>query len=418
MRKLILIISLILSRFLFASEVDNFTTFYEPLSDAVPRLNQMTNSMLTEAMNEANRESTECSQEVLAEKIDKYLGGAATWAKLELAINKDQDDGVQDYQTVWIHKSESVYKEWNLIEAPSLFIDQLTATTSPAVQIGDIQVGTDKIGHFLGVGYLYYKTYLASLRQNRSEQEAIDNALLFGEFAEKSYFGYVATGVYSFSDLVANFEGFQFYLNLEKAYQGKTALFRCNSSNQWEVNRDFDWHDYINDAWNEAINCSFFRTSTMGQKVDQQVSALESRYGKKFHCPIRVNQVDALVSKYGDYTPRLLHLDYLKNNKLYAQLRFDVSNIAFTASSKRWWMVPTQHEVKAQLNMSKEQLKMVQSVTYRVVEDEDSSDLEIISSSDRVGYFAISEIVDDAPSIIYATIHLINGQKINHWISL
>jgi hypothetical protein len=124
------------------------------------------------------------------------------------------------------------------------------------VNIGNNLVGTDKLGHFLGIGKSYFnrmKNYHQTLKQ----------VMEYGENSEDKYFGGTTTGVHSFGDLVSNYEGLIFWQSL---FGGENPLIKCQEGVLIK-NKSFDWMDYITDAWDESINCSTFRNEKINQKV-------------------------------------------------------------------------------------------------------------------------------------------------------
>ncbi len=63
------------------------------------------------------------------------------------------------------------------------------------------------------------------------------------------------TGIYSNADLVANYEGFLFYLGLfsDGAVADRRAIFVWQDGRPVQ-RRQFDWADHINAFWDEALN--------------------------------------------------------------------------------------------------------------------------------------------------------------------
>lgn len=93
----------------------------------------------------------------------------------------------------------------------------LTIGVAPTVKLHGVYQSTDKIGHFLQQGFEYYRAYRVARRDGESEAKAVQAAIDVGVDQESSYFGELPTGVFSNSDLAANYAGFKFYRNLTEA---------------------------------------------------------------------------------------------------------------------------------------------------------------------------------------------------------
>jgi hypothetical protein len=117
----------------------------------------------------------------------------------------------------------------------------------PTFRLGDVLIGSDKIGHFLSQGRKFWQRW----QRNGNEQRAADTAAR----VEAGIFGGITTGAYSNSDLVANYEGYRFYRSLfeDGIVAGKPAILAWQDG-RWRVQRAFDWNDHVNDYWDEALN--------------------------------------------------------------------------------------------------------------------------------------------------------------------
>jgi len=118
-----------------------------------------------------------------------------------------------------------------------------------SIKVNQVQVGSDKFGHFFSQGYKYYKRNLAGWDDERVYAR--------GVFAERWLFGLLTTGAYSNADIVANYEGMRFYqsLSIDGVSNGKSALIGWHG-NRPALSRKFTWRDHINDYWDEALNPS------------------------------------------------------------------------------------------------------------------------------------------------------------------
>ena len=98
-------------------------------------------------------------------------------------------------------------------------------------------------------------------------------------------YGMETTGVRSFGDLAANFGGMGFYRDL---LYGPNPFLRCIGGRYSRV-RAFDWADYVNSAWDEAINCSEF-----GPGLRSTVTRNLATRGVT--CPVAVTECEGLAA--------------------------------------------------------------------------------------------------------------------------
>ncbi len=117
----------------------------------------------------------------------------------------------------------------------------------PTIRVNGQLIGSDKLGHFLSQGRKFYFRYLRS----QDEAEAAEHSA----YTERALFGQMTTGSYSNADLVANYEGFRFYLSLfnGNVIPGKPAILAWQDDH-WVIQRKFTFADHVNEYWDEALN--------------------------------------------------------------------------------------------------------------------------------------------------------------------
>lgn len=117
----------------------------------------------------------------------------------------------------------------------------------------------DKIGHFFAEGWAYFE-------RTRDEGESLAQAMQWGSRQEAGKLGYATTGIYSFADLTANFNGWRFWNEIlqseDDPLQGPTpglltgpyvaCEFQLLDSLRyrkriwaWKVRKSFDLADYV-----------------------------------------------------------------------------------------------------------------------------------------------------------------------------
>lgn len=138
-------------------------------------------------------------------------------------------------------------------------------------------MGTDKIGHFTDMGMHYYRAYTSAIRKGESEDAAFAAAIDVGTnhplFGEKGMVGFGSAGDYSNADLVANFMGLLFYLNLTDEVSVKDQVrppMLNREDGLWRIaphvraNSDF-FALFISDHWDEALNPGLFEKSMQNE---------------------------------------------------------------------------------------------------------------------------------------------------------
>jgi hypothetical protein len=121
----------------------------------------------------------------------------------------------------------------------------------PTIKVNDQLIGSDKLGHFLSQGRKFYRRYMKYMDESKAAEHSA--------YTERALFGQGTTGVYSNADLVANYEGFLFYLSLfeDDITPGKSAILLWTGEG-WEIQRPFTWADHVNEYWDEALNINHF----------------------------------------------------------------------------------------------------------------------------------------------------------------
>jgi len=218
-------------------ESDQYSHRLEPIADAAPQLNRVTNEALAAI---ASRWRGPEDRGHFAFEVYRELGGLHWVDRIErYAMRSEAIEKLPQYR--W----RSVFRGAPIWATRVNFVFGVGAT----IRIGDSLVGSDKLGHFVSQGLKYFRSHLAGWREERIAWR--------GEFNERWLFGQLTTSVYSNADLVANWEGYRFYRSLfeDGAVAGEPAIVRF-AAGRAAVARPFDWRDHVNDYWDEALNPS------------------------------------------------------------------------------------------------------------------------------------------------------------------
>ncbi len=157
-----------------------------------------------------------------------------------------------------------IYHHWALLLD---LTKPIRLARSSTIMIDGTYLGTDKIVHFVHLGFLYHSSYRAALKAGASEEQALQRAVRLGAganplFSENALLGLLTTGVRSNADLAVNYAGLQFYRNLTEAVRIGGALrppMMVREGEFWRLNDHVLPHSdfftvFVSDHWDEALN--------------------------------------------------------------------------------------------------------------------------------------------------------------------
>lgn len=289
-----LIFSAIISQ---AAEVDQFTRRNEPLEDSSKVINEKANIFLKKAIDEANLKQKNCDEKILYHYMSGYF---SNHLKGELTIFVIEDKSVDRRQ---IDIRDSVFKDWNAWDGLLLggpFRKSPKLALSPLIRVGDHIIGSDKFEHLFGRGLSYFKYYYL---KNKDLLKTIKR----GVAQEKFYFGglKIETGVFSYSDLSANFNGMRFWNHILGKHEDLMGdnlgpYVKC-VDNKFVFNKEIDFRNYFDESMDEAINCSKFPTKKTLGKYNQSIKSLAMT------CPIDLDLHKKMIEKYGKFSKWIIN---------------------------------------------------------------------------------------------------------------
>lgn len=342
-----------------ASEIDSFTHRAQLLAPEYPAINSVLNTITAKRIQEAVQEVNskfpgQCApvlavEQAVNERIGTlYIAGVDSMLGIiEDDMNRARSEYYRDtngtYLPLPIMKTpthEHIYRDfdfWNergFITA-GRFIEFVTAKLLDR-QGQSVVIGSDKTSHFFSTGkeYLdYYRQYLlkvagSTLSPAYTEKMAFDSTIQFGVETEIGKYGFgsgsIGTGVFSYADMVSNFDGLRFWslLTPQEGQDGAppaaaavpngpsflpkmfTATWKNMTADQrqaeasrpplrllydrqpipepylkckdgqWSVHRSFEWEDFVNPGWDENINANAFLTSERQAKFMKRIGEL------------------------------------------------------------------------------------------------------------------------------------------------
>jgi hypothetical protein len=315
---LLLLISTLFSVLLSAAEIDSVTPRNLPLDNALGAINTVFNQRISAAVHSANPEAIEdqgahCDEEALYLQLRKAIFQTYTpyWGLMGYSLDQQMRELLVKH-SYSLSLNDSIYRDLDYLEAFSLNLKEL----SDVVNINGHLIGVDKIGHFFAEGWQYFS--------RTQEKQSLQQSLQWGKEQEQGKFGYVTTGVFSFADLTANFNGWLFWnrVLLKQAnplYGAVTHFFSapyvsCDLKlmaslqqqrpiRRWVVNQSFDFSDYVDGVWDEGNNCNSYKDPMIEQKVRTRITEVNPQ----FRCPHQVDECLEGRQKYRHFSKYLLH---------------------------------------------------------------------------------------------------------------
>ena len=112
--------------------------------------------------------------------------------------------------------TRSVFSHWPLLPDPRQ-LGRMSLMRCSLVQIHGTRMGTDKIAHFISMGFVGFQTYRRQIHLGVNPEKAMQRTVGMaaqGPLGETSILGNIPTGIYSNADMAADYLGVKFYLNL------------------------------------------------------------------------------------------------------------------------------------------------------------------------------------------------------------
>mgnify|MGYP000915414262 FL=1 len=236
-----------------AFESDQLTSRVDPPDDALEAANAYANALLAQAAVRTNR-LTRCVQDdartrdELARQIHRVMGG-----RDYVPSRGSQPPMGYGAYAAWLETGpvdRDTHEERDDLYAEVGFGDSaILATFGPSstVRLGPWLLGVDKIDHFWIQGYDYFR------RSDAGSEPA--RAVDWGTRTELGIWGLLTTGVFSYADLAANYDGMLFYTGL--LAEGSVLL--RDQVGCVVLDRPFDWSAWIDWRYDEVLNPSVYK---------------------------------------------------------------------------------------------------------------------------------------------------------------
>jgi hypothetical protein len=279
--KLLFFIFLMMGASSQAYEVDNVTCGFRKMKDARIQINAETNKRIRQAINvynfrakaQGSKSPPPCGQGVLqfirGSLANAWFGNLESWV----------DDAPID--KCLPSKRESIYKDVWVYESPVIWLAGLNSV----INVNGTYVGADKFSHFMNEGYQYYELAKSSNMQIPvTDPKNLRILTAIGRNEEEDDYGWSATGVKSYADLVADYSGMEFWSTI---IDGPKPMLTCING-EWVQAYPFRWEDHVNQGMDESINCNAYYSENMQNEVNGATAGILEKYDyhKSTKCPI------------------------------------------------------------------------------------------------------------------------------------
>ncbi len=265
----LLLILLSLSFNAFSLETDNYLSWKIDLDDSSQEINQFIETQIKVALDRSNNKKTvQNCHEVTNEIASRFRAILVHHNPMENWLLKHLDSN-QMYPSSQKHVEQSIYRNPMIFYIPAFGL-------SPNIQVNGIYFGMDKLTHFSSTGRHYFNIFIRQKMNKKSDTDSAKSAIHYGLLDESTLHGHWASGVYSYADLEANYQGLIFFKKF--CHDEKNTYLRRNPDQSWGLEQSPAIEDYVNPAWDESYNNSFFLTKNWNKIAP----VLEEEY-----CPLR-----------------------------------------------------------------------------------------------------------------------------------
>ncbi len=281
---------------LVGAETDHYTYRGEAIEDVADILDDLANSYLEESINILNQ-SENCNDSKQSEmnlynELKKYFANH----KSGILTQKILHDNIIDLRMISL--DDSIYSEWSIWNGFLLGrkkAAQSPLALAPMMNLNGKVIGTDKLEHLFGMGFIYFKKHYI-------KDKSLQSTLKSGVLREKTFLGgnNLATGVFSYADLSANFNGMRFWNHIlqkrpDVLGENLGPFVKCENSKWKRVEgKRIKFSLYLDDSVDESLNCSKFATKGGVRKFKEAIKRIDP----KNTCPMNKEKLKMVSKKY------------------------------------------------------------------------------------------------------------------------
>ncbi len=291
--KLIACFSLILAFSAHALETDNYLSWGVTLPDVTEDINKLIQTQIEEVIANAKGE---VSCKTMTFRIANRFKTTPSRKLFEDWSTHNISEKM--FPSTPFYLRQSIYQNTRRVYLSK-------SGLSPNIQSGGIYFGVDKLSHFGSTGRRYLKVYLKGIKNGLSPEQAEKKAIRMGLSNEARILGLWPSGVFSYGDMEANYQGFRFY---KKLCLDESETYLEKVEGRWKLTKVPDIKTYVSPFWDESFNLSY-RAPGMWN--------ISSRIIKEKYCPMReTSEVQARLLDYQNFAHKSSSLEYIKELQL------------------------------------------------------------------------------------------------------
>lgn len=288
-------------------EVDQFSVDQSLIQNSINQLNLKLNQYMVKGISRANTGAESCGVAKLYAELYSKLAKNSLHSNFIRAVEDSNN-----IDKLEVPRSESIFEGWRFLDGFRLWnpVNDLVGTPlAPILRLNNFLIGLDKLQNMFSNGFDYFeKVYL--------EGEGIKETLLWGAAREKGSYleKYLGTGVFSYADLLASFQGMRFWnaiVNkgedpLGALLKGETPYVKC-IGDRWVLAQPVDLADFVDAGFDESFNCSRFLSKGAAERVFEKIARINSEGERVVQCPRSEEQNLEIHVKYGPWARWLIN---------------------------------------------------------------------------------------------------------------
>lgn len=278
-------------------ETDNYLTWNHELKDSTQEVNQYIKEQIEAALEISNnRRYVQSCKRVTLEIAKRFMTLPPVHLPFEHWIDANLDSS-----HVYPKMQQIQYFDQSIYQNPTMFYLRFVPL-SPNIQVNGIYFGLDKLSHFLSSGRRHFLNYSRRIRRGWSEEEALKHSVRKGLIDEARFLGLAASGVFSYADVEANFQGLIFYKKI-CTDESETFLSQ-NDDGTWSLTNIPEIRDFVSPHWDETFNISYREKNTWNKTFPVI---------KELYCPLVNSEiVSKRMAFYNQFKFESFSLNYVK----------------------------------------------------------------------------------------------------------
>jgi hypothetical protein len=243
-----------------ANETDNFTCRGRLTRDSTEAVDTFLNARIAGAVAKANERGVKCGVACLVRLLQEEVGGSVMQpptfvprAKLIKSIERSTD-----VERCHLEFRDTIYGAHKYNHPWLLPFLGRAIFVADSIRLSGRVVGLDKLQHFLREGLGHWRDAVDGMDIATSMANELGSPGAWFGWTEYGLKGLSVSGVLAYADLAAEYSGFRFWRDLLSIGGAEAAVAGGSDGEPFVQQRPISLAAYVNDAWDEAINCSTF----------------------------------------------------------------------------------------------------------------------------------------------------------------